>query len=122
MTGGPPSPPSRILVVRLSSLGDIVLTTPVLSNLKAAWPGARISFLVKSRFAEVFRGIPAVDEVLTFESLGFRGWLKEIRRRSFDLYVDLHDTPRSRLWGFLSGISSLVRYKKGAWERRMLVW
>ncbi|HRY30100.1 MAG TPA: glycosyltransferase family 9 protein, partial [Elusimicrobiota bacterium] len=52
----------------------------------------------------------------------FWGWCREIRRRSFDVYVDLHDTLRSRLWGIFSGVPVRVRYDKRAWPRRLLVW
>ncbi len=111
-----------ILTVRLSSLGDAVLAAPVLENLKAAWPRGRLSVLVKRRYADLFRGHPAVDEILEFESRGFWEWARELRRRAFDLYVDLHDTPRSRLWGWLSGASCHLRYDKRTWARRRLVW
>jgi heptosyltransferase II len=82
----------------------------------------RTAILVKERYADVFLGHPAVDEVLTFESKGFRGWLGEIRRRAFDVYLDIHDTPRSRLWGAFSGAARRLRYDKRAWPRRRLVW
>ncbi|HRY30033.1 MAG TPA: hypothetical protein P5079_08375, partial [Elusimicrobiota bacterium] len=50
-----------VLVVRLSSLGDIILAAPVFENIKAAFPSARLSVLVKKNYAEVLRGMPAVD-------------------------------------------------------------
>ena len=73
--------PSNILVIRLSSLGDVILTTPVFENLKNSFPEARLCVLVKSRFADVFKGNPFVDEVLVFETRGFWGWVGEIHRR-----------------------------------------
>lgn len=114
--------PKRILVIRLSSLGDVVLTLPALSALKSAWPQAHITFLVKKSFAPVLVGHPHVDEVAEFESLGVWGWAREIRRRRFDLVVDLHGTFRSRLWSLVSSAGRRVRYDKRAWERRLLVW
>ena len=42
----------NILVVRLSSLGDIVLSSPVYKNIKAQWPNARITLMVKPQFAQ----------------------------------------------------------------------
>ena len=110
------------LVIRLSSLGDVVLTAPVFTNLRAGLPDARLSLLVKRAFAAVFDGHPAVDEVLIFEDRGFWGWLREVRRRRFDTLVDLHDTPRSRLWSLFSGAARRLRYDKRSGARRRLVW
>jgi heptosyltransferase-2 len=114
--------PAQILVVRLSSLGDVVLTTPVLAGIKSSWPGARVTVLTKKQFGPVFLGNPHVDEIVVFEDRGVWGWILEIRRRRFDVLVDLHDTIRSRLWSFFSGAAERVRYDKRSAARRRLVW
>jgi heptosyltransferase-2 len=111
----------RVLIIRLSSLGDVILTTPVPANIKAACPDSRITVLVKEAFAPVFEGNPDVDDVTRFEERGLWGWMAEIRRRRYDWILDLHDTPRSRLWCALSGAARRVRYDKRAWARRRLV-
>ena len=54
----------NILVIRLSSLGDIVLSSPVYKNIKAAWPDARITILVKPQFAQALAGHPDIDEIM----------------------------------------------------------
>ena len=54
-------PDFTALVVRLSSLGDVILTTPVFENMKAARPGCRTSVLVKRGYAPVFENNPFVD-------------------------------------------------------------
>ena len=54
----------NILVVRFSSLGDIVLSSPVYKNIKAAWPNARITLLVKPAFSQALAGHPDIDEIL----------------------------------------------------------
>lgn len=113
--------PRSVLVVRLSSLGDVVLTAPVFDNLRRAWPEARLTLLVKKAFAPALAGHPAVHELLMFEDLGVWGALREIRRRRFDVLVDLHDTLRSRIWAMFSGAGRVVRYRKRAWARRLLV-
>lgn len=115
------TPPSRILVIRLSSLGDVILTTPLFKNLRDSFPQARLGVLVKKAFAPVFDGNPWVDEVLTFEERGLWGWAAEMRRRRFDVVIDLHDTWRSRVWGALSGADRVLRYDKRSRERRRLV-
>ena len=55
---------ARVLVVRLRSLGDCVLTTPALRILKAARPDLRLGVVVEPRFDAVFRGNPDIDAVL----------------------------------------------------------
>jgi hypothetical protein len=56
----------KILVIRLSSLGDVVLTGPVYKSLKAHWPACRVTVLVKPQFAAALKGHPGVDEVVPF--------------------------------------------------------
>lgn len=54
----------NILVVRLSSLGDIVLSSPVYKNLKNKWPNSHITLLVKPQFAQVLAGHPDIDHIM----------------------------------------------------------
>ena len=108
-----------ILVVRLSSLGDIVLTVPVYKNLKAQWPGCRITVLVKPQYVPVLEGHPCVDEVIPFE--GLWATLSRIRARKFTHLLDLHATFRSFLLRRFSGIPNKARYRKNALARRLFV-
>ncbi len=110
----------RVLVVRLSSLGDVVLTEPVFRNLKAAWPDATVAALVKPQFAAALESHPSVDEVIRFRSLTQA--LREIKRRGFTHLLDLHGTFRSFLIRRLSGVPEQVRYRKDAAARRLFVW
>lgn len=109
----------RILVVRLSSLGDVVLTGPVYKNLKAHWPDCRISVLVKPQFAPVLEGHPGVDEVIAFRGLGDA--LGRIRAGGFTHLLDLHATTRSWLIRRLSGVPNQAVYRKDALARRLFV-
>jgi heptosyltransferase-2 len=111
--------PNKILVVRLSSLGDVVLTGPVYKSLKAHWPDARVSALVKPQFAPVLRGHPGVDEVLEFR--GLSDALDRIRAGGFTHLLDLHATGRSWLIRRLSGVPNQAVYKKDALARRLFV-
>lgn len=109
----------KILVIRLSSLGDVVLTGPVYKNLKAHWPDARISVLVKPQFAAVLEGHPGVDEVIPFTGLGDA--LGKIRAGGFTHLLDLHGNLRSRLIRWLSGVPNQAAYRKDALARRLFV-
>ncbi|MDE2293603.1 MAG: hypothetical protein KGL53_16090 [Elusimicrobia bacterium] len=112
--------PKKILVLRLSSLGDVVLTAPVYRNLKEAWPDAHVAVLVKPQFAPVLAGNPCVDEVIPYR--GFRAALRALRRGGFTHLLDLHATGRSMLLARLSGVANVSRYRKDALARRLYVW
>lgn len=108
-----------ILVIRLSSLGDVALTGPVYKNLKAHWPDARVTVLVKPAYAAVLAGHPGVDEVLPFT--GLFAALAEIRRRRFTHLLDLHATFRTWLLRRLARVPRTTVYRKDALARRLFV-
>jgi len=111
--------PPNILVARLSSLGDLILTAPVYRNLKAHWPDARITLLVKPQYARALEGHPAIDEIMPFE--GFFSTLARVRAGGFTHYLDLHSIPRTVALGALSGIKNRVHYKKDSLSRQLFV-
>ena len=87
---------SRIAIIRLRSLGDCILCTPALSLLKASRPDLRIGVVVESRFAGIFEGHPAVDEVINPEVRALRGFAP-------DVCLNLHGGSRSARLTALSG-------------------
>src|SRR5262249_47785941 len=113
---------ARVLVIRLSSLGDILLTTPVLRLLREHCPAARIDFLTKAAYKDVLCANPCVDRVLPFErQQGLRQVLHAVRQGRYDLVVDLHPTLRSQL---LSGgvmAQRKLTYAKRTVRRALLV-
>ncbi len=90
----------EIAVLRLSSLGDVVLTLPVVHALHAAYPGARLHYWVKEEYADVVRHDPAIDHVRVLERDARR--LEDLvsmsaELESCDLLVDLHGNARTRV-------------------------
>lgn len=119
----------KILVIRLGSIGDVVLITPVLRTLRKNLPQARISVLVKGEYAQILSGNPHVDEVISLKANGeHRGFwglmrlIKGLKRERFDLVVDLHANLRSWLISTLMGAQRVIRYRKRWWQRRALVY
>ena len=107
MPSSEPQESERILVMRFSSFGDILLTAPALRVLRSRFPNARIDFLCSSNYAELVAALPGVDRVLEFDkSRGFRSlfeWLIRLFRTRYSLVVDLQNSPRSaflRLFAF----------------------
>lgn len=112
--------PNRILVIRLSSLGDVILTAPVYKNLKAHWPDCRISVLVKPAYAGIVAGMPGVDEVIPFT--GLLGALRRIRTQGFTHLLDLHGNFRSWVIRQLCAVPQVSVYRKDALTRRLFVF
>lgn len=90
-------PPSRqkILVVRFSSIGDVVLTTPVIRALKKQKPEAEIHFLIKKEFAQVLENNPYIDKIHCFTG-NISAMVDELRKEQFDCVVDLQKNVKSR--------------------------
>lgn len=112
---------ARILIIRLRSIGDIVLLTPALELLKQWRADLRVSILIESRFREIVEGHPGADELI--ELRAGAGWQKfpsqarlvrEVRRRGFSLCLNLHGGPTSSFLTRLSG----ARYKVGFYHFR----
>jgi heptosyltransferase-1 len=92
-------PSTRILVIRLSSLGDVVHALPAVASLKHSFPGSHLAWVIKPRWAPLLDQNPYVDEVIPFERT--RKGIVELRRRlraeRFDLVVDLQGLIQSAL-------------------------
>lgn len=101
----------RILVVRTDRIGDVLLSTPVLSVLREHRPTGYLSIMVNPYTCEVVDGHPALNEILvddiTGRHRGIRGFIRlirDIRIRRFDTIIVLHPTFRLAVLGFLAGI------------------
>lgn len=104
----------RILVIKISSLGDIILSLPSLKAIKERFPNSRVSVLTLSKYVAIFYGCPWVDEVISLDS-GYKnpfqlwGLGNVLRRRAFDYIIDLQN---SRVSHVLSALS-MPRYSVG---------
>jgi heptosyltransferase-2 len=83
----------KILVIRFSSIGDIVLTTPVLRGLKNQL-GAKVHFLTKAAYADIIRPNPNVDKVIVLDS-SLVVTLEDLKKEAYDHIIDLHHNLRS---------------------------
>lgn len=89
-------PHSRVAIIRLRSLGDCVLSTPAIELLRHSRPDIEIAVVAEDRFADVFRGNPAVAQVLPPSARAIRGFAP-------DLCLNLHGGTRSARLTLLSG-------------------
>lgn len=84
----------RFLIIRFSSIGDIVLTTPVVRNLKMQVEGAEIHYLTKKKFASLVHHNPYVDYVHEYEG-DYIKLEQQLKSIEFDYVIDLHRNLRS---------------------------
>lgn len=112
----------RILVIRLGAMGDVLLATPALRALRARFPSARIDVLVKSAFAPLVAGHPAVDGVIVFDrAQGFRQAVQRVRAGRYTHVADLQSNPRSRWAAWRSGAPHRVRFHHDRFKRWLLL-
>ena len=102
----------RILIIKPSSMGDIVHALPTLAALRARFPHAHIAWLVKRQWAGLLERTEGLDRVWPVES-GVRGWLSEVprlRAAGFDLAVDLQGLFRSGAIAWLAGCPTRIGF------------
>jgi len=106
----------NILIIKPSSLGDIVLALPALTALRKSFPDARISWLVRPEFAQLLENHPHLTEIIPFDrKLLGRAWfhprafvsllslIRRLRRSKFDAVIDFQGLFRTASLGWLSG-------------------
>jgi ADP-heptose:LPS heptosyltransferase len=120
--------PSHILVIRLSAMGDVAMTVPVLNQLLDTYPKLKITVLTKPFFAHLFEHIERIKVIKAEVKTKHRGisglWLlaKQLHKLKIDSIADLHNVLRSRiLCGFLKLHGyEYFRIDKGRAEKKAL--
>ena len=105
----------RILVIKLRAIGDVLLSTAVLRNLRLAFPDASIDFLTEVPSREVLEGNSDLSSLLIFDGKkqSGAGLILDVRSRQYDLVIDLFGNPRSALVTLFSGAKYRVGYRFG---------
>ena len=84
----------KILLIRFSSIGDIVLTTPVIRCLHKKFPDAELHVLTKAAYRSIYAANPYVDKVFEL-TMNMKEVVKQLRKERYDFIVDLHKNWRS---------------------------
>ncbi|MCK4594255.1 glycosyltransferase family 9 protein, partial [bacterium] len=114
----------RFLVIRLSSLGDVILTTPFLRALRRRFPEAEIHFLTKTVYAGLIETHPAVDSVIPFDTNvkhALSQAVKRLRTNRYDIIFDLHKNLRSVPLSRMAKPCRILRIDKATLRRRLLI-
>ncbi|MGH9393621.1 MAG: glycosyltransferase family 9 protein [Terriglobales bacterium] len=124
--------PTRILIVKLSSLGDIVHALPVAASLRASFPHAKLAWVVEQKWRPLLARHPDLDEIFTIDSFALRRqprrWsvtradLARLRRYHPDWCLDLQGTMKSAVVTRLSGAPRRVGFAAAACRERGLGW
>lgn len=128
----------KILVVRPDRIGDVVLSTPVVSALRRQYPTAEITFMVRELVAPLVRGMDGVTDVFVYDPDGrhkgiggFFRLMEELKRKNFHIAIVLHSTPKvaAAIYGIgipnrigpLSKPHSFLFYNRGSRQGRSRV-
>ena len=100
---------SKVLFLRFSSLGDVILSNFYAMKIKQMHPCWHLTWLVDSMYKELIKSQPWVDDVMTWDrqkegNKGFIRAIRDVRSRGFDTLIDMHNTDRSSFFSFFSNI------------------
>ncbi len=116
----------KILIIRFSSLGDIILTTPLLKALKENFPDSQIAYCTREEYREVLSLNPNINKIIAVgEDFDFKRLklLKDtLKQHKYDLVIDAHNNLRTfYLRQFLRFGSKVLKFKKYSFRKFMLV-
>ncbi|MCK4958475.1 MAG: lipopolysaccharide heptosyltransferase I [Planctomycetes bacterium] len=108
--------PERILIIKPSALGDIVVALPAMAALRKTFPDAKIAWLVRTGFAPLLEDVEGLDEIIYFDRILLGKWwrsphafaelisfVKNLRKHRFDTVIDLQGLFRTALFAWLTG-------------------
>ncbi|WP_456430855.1 glycosyltransferase family 9 protein [Thermosulfuriphilus sp.] len=116
----------RIIIIRPSAIGDVVMASPLLAAIKRAWPGAKVSWVIEPHLAELIRHHPDLDEVIVWPKGKWLALLKSgrfatlfkaikdfsqpLKDRGYDLALETTGLLRGRLLAYLSGARERIGF------------
>lgn len=104
---------SKILIIRLSAIGDVIRVIPAMEAIRIAYPNAQIDWAVEKKACDVISGHPALNQCIVFERSNnivlsikkFLSLCREIKKNQYDLVIDFHGILKSGLISFFSKAS-----------------
>jgi heptosyltransferase-2 len=110
--------PKRILIIQTAFIGDVILTTPLVKNLKQIFPHSHLSFLLIPETKNCLENNPHLNEIVVYDKrkkwgiFEFLRKLGEVRWRDFDLVVIPHRSLRSALLAYMAGIKQRIGFDR----------
>ncbi|QNL21232.1 glycosyltransferase family 9 protein [Hyphobacterium sp. CCMP332] len=109
----------KILIVRFSSIGDIVLTTPVIRTLKNQL-NAEIHYCTKAQYSDILSANPYLNGIHLLDDK-FSTLVKKLKKENFDILIDLHNNIRTKRLKLALGIKSTYTFNKVNFKKWLLV-
>jgi len=108
---------NRILIVRMSALGDIVHALPVLAAIRRAWPDAKVDWIVDEAYVSILTLAEGLNERVTVRKKGggITGYLNAVRylrAQKYDAALDLQGLIKSAVWARLSGAARVIGFDR----------
>ncbi len=110
----------KVLIIRFGSLGDVLLTTPLLRILKNKYPELIIDYLVKKNFADAIRYNPYINKIIEFEYSGENRIIKSLKASNYDVVIDLQNNLRSKKFRLALGVKAF-KFRKPTIKKFLLV-
>lgn len=122
----PTGAPKKILIIRLSSIGDILLSTPLIRQVRRTFPNAQIDFIVKAIYKDLLKYNPHINELYSIqlgeESKDLSELKGKLRDRSYNVVIDLHNNLRSNYLKRGINAGSIFSIKKEKLKQSLFVW
>jgi lipopolysaccharide heptosyltransferase I len=128
-------PAGKFLIIRLSSLGDILHTVPAFQSLRTDFPEARIDWLVERRMAFLLSAIKGIDGIISLDTAGLRAnpwnagaWrglcnsIRQLRSGRYDAALDFQGLLKTALLGLLSGARTRIGFSRELVRERPAHW
>jgi heptosyltransferase-2 len=117
---------TKILILRLSSIGDILLSTPFIRQVRQKFPEAKIDFIVKERYKDLLINNSKIDQLFYIKSSDenekLSGLKRKLTEKSYDIVFDLHNNLRSNYLKRGINAGSIYSIQKGKIKQTLLVW
>lgn len=102
----------KVLLARFSSIGDIIITTPIIRALAQKYPSWEIHFATKKAYAPLLQHNPYLSSLHLLDNR-FRGFISQLQNENFDLFIDLHVNLRTSMLARFLGAKLQFSYQKG---------
>jgi lipopolysaccharide heptosyltransferase II len=113
----------KILIIKLSAVGDVILSIPSIRAIRQKYPDAKISVLVGRKSRKIIRNCPYVDDTIVYEETSKKDSLVSLLRMArilskedFDIVVDLQNNKRSHLLAYFSGARIRTGHRNRKWS------
>lgn len=112
----------HVLIIKMSAIGDVILATPSIREVRRQFPDAVITILTSSAAARALHGCPYIDKMIIYDPKGkdrgfkcFRRVVSDLLKEDIDMAIDLQNSRLSHISAFICGARERYGYDNGKW-------